>query len=46
VTDAGMFDPVVDRTLRAVGTRPRWIVPGTALLAALVHLDGSGAVRR
>jgi CitMHS family citrate-Mg2+:H+ or citrate-Ca2+:H+ symporter len=44
VTDAGMFDPVVDRVLRAVGTHPRWIVPGTALLAALVHLDGSGAV--
>ena len=44
VTDAGMFDPVVDRVLRAVGTRPRWIVPGTALLATLVHLDGSGAV--
>ena len=44
VTDAGMFDPVVDRVLRAVGTRPRWIVPGTTLLAALVHLDGSGAV--
>lgn len=44
VTDAGLFDPVVDRILRAVGTRPRWIVPGTALLAALVHLDGSGAV--
>jgi CitMHS family citrate-Mg2+:H+ or citrate-Ca2+:H+ symporter len=44
VTDAGLFDPVVDRVLRAVGTRPSWIVPGTALLAALVHLDGSGAV--
>jgi citrate-Mg2+:H+ or citrate-Ca2+:H+ symporter, CitMHS family len=44
VTDAGLFDPVVDRVLRAVGTRPAWIVPGTALLAALVHLDGSGAV--
>lgn len=44
VTDAGMFDPVVDSILRAVGTHPRWIVPGTALLAALVHLDGSGAV--
>jgi CitMHS family citrate-Mg2+:H+ or citrate-Ca2+:H+ symporter len=44
VTDAGMFDPVVERILRAVGTHPRWIVPGTALLAALVHLDGSGAV--
>jgi CitMHS family citrate-Mg2+:H+ or citrate-Ca2+:H+ symporter len=44
VSDAGLFDPVVDRVLRAVGTRPSWIVPGTALLAALVHLDGSGAV--
>jgi len=44
VTDAGMFDPVVARILRAVGTHPRWIVPGTASLAALVHLDGSGAV--
>ena len=44
VTDAGLFDPVVDRILHAVGTRPSRIVPGTALLAALVHLDGSGAV--
>ncbi|HEX9189367.1 MAG TPA: citrate:proton symporter [Vicinamibacteria bacterium] len=44
VTDAGLFDPVVAGVLRAVGTRPSWIVPGTALLAALVHLDGSGAV--
>jgi CitMHS family citrate-Mg2+:H+ or citrate-Ca2+:H+ symporter len=44
VKDAGMFDPLVARLLRVVGTRPRYIVPGTALLAALVHLDGSGAV--
>jgi citrate-Mg2+:H+ or citrate-Ca2+:H+ symporter, CitMHS family len=44
VTDAGLFEPVVERILRAVGTRPARIVPGTALLAALVHLDGSGAV--
>jgi CitMHS family citrate-Mg2+:H+ or citrate-Ca2+:H+ symporter len=44
VTDAGLFDPIVERVLRAVGTRPSRIVPGTALLAALVHLDGSGAV--
>ncbi len=44
LTDAGLFDPVLDRVLRAVGTRPSRIVPGTALLAALVHLDGSGAV--
>ena len=44
VTDAGMFDPVIDRVLRAVGTNPTWIVLGTFVLAALVHLDGSGAV--
>jgi citrate-Mg2+:H+ or citrate-Ca2+:H+ symporter, CitMHS family len=44
MTDAGLFDPIVGRVRRSVGTRPSWIVPGTALLAALVHLDGSGAV--
>lgn len=44
MTDAGLLDPIVDRILRAVGSRPSRIVPGTALLALLVHLDGSGAV--
>lgn len=44
VTDAGMFDPIIDRILRIVGTHPTWIVLGTFALAALVHLDGSGAV--
>jgi CitMHS family citrate-Mg2+:H+ or citrate-Ca2+:H+ symporter len=44
MSDAGLFDPVVARVLLVVGERPAWIVPGTALLAALVHLDGSGAV--
>jgi CitMHS family citrate-Mg2+:H+ or citrate-Ca2+:H+ symporter len=44
MTDAGMLDPIVDRILRIVGTRPRRIVLGSALLALLVHLDGSGAV--
>jgi CitMHS family citrate-Mg2+:H+ or citrate-Ca2+:H+ symporter len=44
MTDAGMLDPIVDRILRAVGTRPTRIVIGSALLALLVHLDGSGAV--
>lgn len=41
--DAGMFDPIIDRVLRVVGSRPAWIVAGTALLAMVVHLDGSGA---
>ncbi|HEY1240880.1 MAG TPA: citrate:proton symporter [Bryobacteraceae bacterium] len=44
MTDAGMLDPVVDRILAAVGNNPVRIVIGTALLALLVHLDGSGAV--
>ena len=44
MTDAGMLDPIVDRILRAGGTKPTRIVAGTALLALLVHLDGSGAV--
>lgn len=44
MTDAGMIDPIIDRILRAVGNRPSRIVTGTALLALLIHLDGSGAV--
>ncbi len=44
MTDSGLLDPVVDRILHAVGTNPTRIVVGTALLALLVHLDGSGAV--
>ena len=44
VGDAGMFDPAIDAILRAVGTHPTWITIGTFVLAALVHLDGSGAV--
>src|SRR5262249_36063675 len=44
VTDAGMMDPIIDRILRTVGTNPPRIVVGSALLALLIHLDGSGAV--
>jgi CitMHS family citrate-Mg2+:H+ or citrate-Ca2+:H+ symporter len=44
VTDAGMLDPIINAILRVVGSRPTRIVPGTALLALLIHLDGSGAV--
>jgi CitMHS family citrate-Mg2+:H+ or citrate-Ca2+:H+ symporter len=44
MTDAGVLDPIVDRILRAAGTRPTRIVTASALLALLVHLDGSGAV--
>ena len=44
MTDAGMLDPIIDRILRIVGSSPVRISMGTALLALLVHLDGSGAV--
>ena len=44
ITDAGVLDPIVDAVLRAAGTKPTRIVVGSALLALVVHLDGSGAV--
>jgi CitMHS family citrate-Mg2+:H+ or citrate-Ca2+:H+ symporter len=44
MTDAGMLDPIISRILAAVGRKPTRIVVGTALLALLIHLDGSGAV--
>ncbi len=44
MTDAGMLQPFITWLLKAIGRRPSRIVPGTALLALLVHLDGSGAV--
>jgi CitMHS family citrate-Mg2+:H+ or citrate-Ca2+:H+ symporter len=44
MTDAGMLDPIIDRILRAVGRHPTRITTGTALLAAIVMLDGAGAV--
>jgi CitMHS family citrate-Mg2+:H+ or citrate-Ca2+:H+ symporter len=44
MTDAGLLDPIVRRILKAVGRRPSRITLGTALLALIIHLDGSGAV--
>ena len=44
MTDAGLLDPVIDRILRAVKGRPTHIVMASALLALLIHLDGSGTV--
>jgi CitMHS family citrate-Mg2+:H+ or citrate-Ca2+:H+ symporter len=44
VTDAGMLDPIIDRIVGAAGARPARVTLGTALLALLIHLDGSGAV--
>lgn len=44
VKDAGLLDPIIDRILRLVGFKPSRIALGAAVLAATVHLDGSGAV--
>lgn len=44
MTDAGVLAPLVGVILRAVGMRPSRITVGTALLALMIHLDGSGAV--
>jgi CitMHS family citrate-Mg2+:H+ or citrate-Ca2+:H+ symporter len=43
MADAGLLDPAVDGVLRVVGADPVRIVVGSAVLAALAHLDGSGA---
>jgi CitMHS family citrate-Mg2+:H+ or citrate-Ca2+:H+ symporter len=44
MTDVGLLAPLVSLVLRLVGERPARITVGTALLALLIHLDGSGAV--
>lgn len=44
LTDAGMFDPIINTILKLVGRDPVKITIGTAVLAMIVHLDGSGAV--
>lgn len=44
LTDAGTFRPIIRGVLNMIGTDPVKITVGTALLAAAVHLDGSGAV--
>ena len=44
LTDAGMFDPIIRVILRFAGNSPTRIAVGAAVLAMIVHLDGSGAV--
>src|SRR5437868_14402380 len=44
MTDAGLLDPIIARVLSFTGLRPTRIVIASALLALLIHLDGSGAV--
>ncbi len=44
LTDAGTFKPIINKILSIVGKDPAKIAVGTAILAMVVHLDGSGAV--
>ena len=44
LTDARTFRPVIRGVLKVIGADPVKIALGTAVLAAVVHLDGSGAV--
>ncbi|MBC2650499.1 citrate transporter [Novosphingobium flavum] len=44
MTDVGLLAPLVGAILTFVGRRPERITLGTAALALLIHLDGSGAV--
>jgi CitMHS family citrate-Mg2+:H+ or citrate-Ca2+:H+ symporter len=41
--DVGLFDPVVRLILRVAGNDPVKVVVGTALLAAVISLDGDGS---
>ncbi|MFZ4699790.1 MAG: CitMHS family transporter [Candidatus Methylumidiphilus sp.] len=41
--DAGLFDPVIEKILKAVHGDPMKVCVGTALLAAFISLDGDGS---
>src|SRR5262245_40081532 len=43
MNDAGLFDPLLRRLVRAAGRDPVKIAVGTAAVAATAHLDGAGA---
>lgn len=44
MTDAGLFDPIIRSLMRLVKGDPAKALLASAVLAMLVHLDGSGAV--
>ncbi|BBO25847.1 citrate transporter [Alteromonas sp. I4] len=43
MNDAGVFNPVINATIRLCGNDIRKLFVGIVLITALVHLDGSGA---
>lgn len=44
LTDAGTFRPIIGGIVKMMGSDPIKVCIGTAILAMIVHLDGSGAV--
>lgn len=44
LTDAGTFRPIIKGLINFMGADPIKVTIGTAILAMIVHLDGSGAV--
>ena len=42
-SDAGVFDPIINRILKLTGEDPVKICIGTFLIGCICHLDGSGA---
>ncbi|UZR97389.1 CitMHS family transporter [Chondrinema litorale] len=44
LTDAGTFSPIINGLLKMTRKDPARVAVATALLAMIVHLDGSGAV--
>ncbi|MGQ4665231.1 CitMHS family transporter [Metabacillus halosaccharovorans] len=43
MNNAGLFDPIISRVLKMVKGDPLKIAVGTAVIAMVTHLDGSGA---
>lgn len=43
MNDTGMFDPAIKRIIKYGGGDPTKVAVGTAVIAMLAHLDGSGA---
>ena len=43
MNDAGLFAPLILGIVRVSGSDPRLLVVGTAVVAVMAHLDGSGA---
>lgn len=42
--DAGTFKPIINALLKLAGSSPPKVAIATAILAMIIHLDGSGAV--